>query len=179
VFAVSRLPRSPDGTRPRTTLRAAARRRGGGRRVVPGCCGPRRRACVVVDVAVSTRDPTCEQLLAAGGRVLGCLGVVGGGRGGGRPVVVTWPLAPTIHPASRHSQRWGWVPLLVVVNGLWGWWAVSGDVARLGGLRCVPCGFPAARASRHLPGHLPAPNEPLTSCFNREEGLGARRESSL
>ena len=36
----------------------------------------RRRAFVVVDVAVSTRDPTCEQSLAAGGRVLGCLGVV-------------------------------------------------------------------------------------------------------
>jgi hypothetical protein len=37
---------------------------------------PRCRASVVVDVAISTRDPTCEQLLAAGGRVLCCLGAV-------------------------------------------------------------------------------------------------------
>jgi hypothetical protein len=27
-------------------------------------------------VAISTRDPTCEQLLAAEGRVLCCLGVI-------------------------------------------------------------------------------------------------------
>ena len=86
-----------------TTLRTSARRGGGagaGRRLsspsLPGMVHTRkppyeqllvgvvaggvsslsRRACVVVDVAVSTRDPTCEQLLAAGGRVLGCLGVV-------------------------------------------------------------------------------------------------------
>jgi hypothetical protein len=37
---------------------------------------PRRRASVVIDMAISTCDPTCEQLLAAGGRVLGCLGAI-------------------------------------------------------------------------------------------------------
>ena len=65
---------------------------------------------VVVVVAVSTHDPTCEQSLAARG--VGATSSwrrFGGGGGGGRPVVVTWLLAPTIHPASSHSQRWGWV----------------------------------------------------------------------
>jgi hypothetical protein len=73
---VSLAPRH--GTHPQTTLRAAAHRRGGGRRVVPGCWGPHRHpsVVVVVVVAVSTHDPTCEQSLAAGGRVLARLGVV-------------------------------------------------------------------------------------------------------
>jgi hypothetical protein len=81
---------------------------------------PRRRASVVIDVAVSARDPTCEQLLAAGGAGAMLSWRRFGGGGGGRPVVVIWPLAPTIHPASSRSQWWGWVPLLVFVNGLWG-----------------------------------------------------------
>ena len=48
----------------------------------------------------------------------------GGGGHRLRPVVVTWPLAPTIHPASSRSQRWGHVlglslgpcPLLTTCN---------------------------------------------------------------
>ena len=40
-------------------------------RLGPGC-----HASVVIDVAINTRDPTCEQLLTAGGQVLCCLGVV-------------------------------------------------------------------------------------------------------
>jgi len=31
---------------------------------------------VVIDVAISTHNPTCKQLLTAGGRVLGCLGII-------------------------------------------------------------------------------------------------------
>jgi hypothetical protein len=38
-----------------------------------------------------------------------------------RPVVVTWPLAPTIHPASSGSQRWWrvlcWLCCVAVVDG--------------------------------------------------------------
>ena len=42
------------------------------------CCrlGPHRCASIVIDMAINTHNPTCEQLLAAGGWVLCCLGVV-------------------------------------------------------------------------------------------------------
>ena len=92
-----------------TTLQAAAHRCGGEQRVVPGCWGPRHRPSIVIVVAVSTCDPTCEQLLTARGA-----GATSSWRcfGGGHcccPVVVTWLLASTIHPASSRSQQWGWV----------------------------------------------------------------------
>jgi len=42
------------------------------------CChlGPYCHASVAVEVAVNTHDPTCEQLLAVGGWVLCCLGII-------------------------------------------------------------------------------------------------------
>jgi hypothetical protein len=71
-------------------------------------------------VAVSTCSPTCEQLLAARGQVLGYPGValvvVAC-----RQTLVMWPLAPTIHPASSGSQWWWWVLC----------WLVSGFVVEL------------------------------------------------
>jgi hypothetical protein len=54
------------GTHPQT-LQAAAHRCGGRRCVIPGCWGPRRHPSVVVDVAVSTHNPTCKQSLTVGG----------------------------------------------------------------------------------------------------------------
>jgi len=42
------------------------------------CCHwyPHHCAFIVIDVAISTCDPTSEQSLAAGGWVLGCLDVI-------------------------------------------------------------------------------------------------------
>ena len=67
--------------------------------------------------------------------------------------------------------------LLRVVNGLWGRLVV---MWRFYGVRgCVPCGYPAAQASRHLPGVFLAPNEPLTSHLNGEEGAAMHCALSL
>jgi len=40
------------------------------------CLCPCCHASVIVDVAISTCDPTCEQLLTVGGQVLCCLGII-------------------------------------------------------------------------------------------------------
>jgi len=67
----------------------------------------------------------------------------------------------------------------VVVNGLWGKWVVRGDVVCLWGWGCIPCGYPTAQASQHLPGIFPAPNEPLISHLNGEEGVAMCHVSLL
>jgi hypothetical protein len=52
---------------------------------------------------------------------------------------------------------------------------VSGDVAGMRGYGCLPCGY----TSRHLPGVVLDPNEPLTSHLDVEEGLDGQCASSL
>jgi hypothetical protein len=51
-------------------------------------------------------------------------------------------------------------------------WREYGDSGSL------PCGYPAAWASRHLHGAMLDPNEPLTCHLDGEEGLHRRRASS-
>ena len=85
---------------------------------------------------VHTRKPPYKQLLV--GMVAGGMSSLGAGVIIMPPLSLMWPLAPTIHPASSRLQQWGWVPLLVVVNRLWGWWAVRGDVVRLQGPKTNP-----------------------------------------
>ena len=73
----SLIPLAPQhGICPQTTLRAAAHRHGSGWRGVPGCWVPHCCPSIVVVVAISTRNPTCEQSLTAGGRVLARLGII-------------------------------------------------------------------------------------------------------
>jgi hypothetical protein len=117
------------------------------------CC--RCQDFVVVDVAVSTRDPTCEQLLTAGGQVpslpLPCRG--------GVAVSTHYPPCKQSLAAVGVGACW-----LRVVNGLWGWWVVSDDVACLWGLgvrtlgvpRCTglpapPWAFSSLKRAPHIP----------------------------
>jgi hypothetical protein len=88
-----------------------------------------------------------------------------------------WPLAPASHPASSGSQQW-WRMLghpsgVTCFEGVR--WTVSGEVAGIRGIGCLPCRYP----SRHLSGVVLDPNEPLTSHLNVEEGLDGQHASSL
>jgi len=126
---------------PQSTPRAVARGAGGGWCVIHHVVLVLGSSVMVSIMAVRgggvmqlvAPKPPCKQLLI--GMVVGGMSSLGAGVIVMPLLLLMWPLAPTIHPASDCSQQWGWVPLLVVANGLWGWWVISGDVAHLRGSR--------------------------------------------